>query len=132
MVLNIFFWRIYIKQELILPAKNVENCMVVTEKCSALTFAFQFLNMQVIVLLGISVIPKGFLSLLSLLLFFMNVNSITHYTDTWFIHTQMEFCSPETKVCLCHLKLCTLVPKWHIRTEIPRNSPVLACYISPE
>lgn len=56
--------------------------MVVTEKCSALTFAFQILNMQFIVLLGVSLIPNGFFSSASLLLFLMNVNSITYCTDT--------------------------------------------------
>lgn len=57
--------------------------MVVTEKSSALTFAFQILNMQLMVLLGASfLVSKGFLSSVSLLLFLMNINSITYYTDT--------------------------------------------------
>lgn len=56
--------------------------MVVTEKCSALPFAFEVLNTQFIVLLGVSLVPKGFFPSVSLLLFFMNVNSITYYIDT--------------------------------------------------
>lgn len=85
------------------------------EKCSALTFLVQILNIQFIVLLGISLVPKGFFSSVSLLLFFMNVNSITYHTDTQFIHAQMEFCSPETKVWLCQgnnsLPWCVLEQK---------------------
>lgn len=56
--------------------------MVVTDKCSALTFAFQILNMQFIVLLVVPLVPKGFFSSVSLLLFFMNINNITYYTDS--------------------------------------------------
>lgn len=92
--------------------------MVITENCSVLTFAFQILNRKFIILPGISLVPKGFSFSVSQLQFFVNISSIAYYTDTWFINTQMEVCSPEMKVSG---ELLTWVLKWHVRTEIPRN-----------